>query len=98
LPELTAPPYYLTLKSNGCLILIAALSPSELLITSKHAIGQAKQENAVSHAEMGERWLDKGLKKVGKTREELAARLWKENWTCVAEVSKVFSRYFKSRV
>jgi tRNA ligase len=36
---------------------------------------------------MGERWLDRHLKKSGKTREALAAKLWNENWTLVAEVS-----------
>ena len=87
LPDLTTAPYYLTLKANGCLILVAALSPTELLITSKHAIGQAKEAGAVSHAEVGERWLDRGLAKIGKTRDQLAERLWRENWTCVAEVS-----------
>jgi tRNA ligase len=35
----TEPPYYLTLKSNGCLILISALSPAHLLVASKHALG-----------------------------------------------------------
>lgn len=33
------PPYHLTLKSNGCLILISALSPTELLVASKHSLG-----------------------------------------------------------
>lgn len=35
----TQPPYYLTLKSNGCLILISALSPSHLMVASKHSLG-----------------------------------------------------------
>jgi tRNA ligase len=35
----TAPPYHLTYKSNGCLILISALSPTELLVASKHSLG-----------------------------------------------------------
>lgn len=86
LPELTTAPYYLTLKSNGCLILIAALTPTSLLVTSKHAIGQAKEAGSVSHAEMGERWLDRHLASTGKTRQDLAHRLWKENWTLVAEL------------
>lgn len=87
LPDLTAPPYYLTLKSNGCIILIAAISPTQLLVTSKHAIGLQSQPGQVSHALVGEVWLDRGLKKAGQTREELASRLWRENWTLVAEVS-----------
>ena len=35
----TAPPYRLTLKSNGCLILISALDPQHLLVASKHSLG-----------------------------------------------------------
>lgn len=35
----TAPPYHLTLKSNGCLILISALSPNHLVVASKHSLG-----------------------------------------------------------
>lgn len=35
----TAPPYRLTLKSNGCLILIAALTPEYLMVASKHSLG-----------------------------------------------------------
>lgn len=35
----TAPPYRLTLKSNGCLILISALSPDYLVVASKHSLG-----------------------------------------------------------
>jgi tRNA ligase len=40
----TAPPYRLTLKSNGCLILISALSPSHLLVASKHSLGTTIEE------------------------------------------------------
>lgn len=32
-------PYHLTLKSNGCLILISALSPEHLVVASKHSLG-----------------------------------------------------------
>lgn len=35
----TESPYYLTLKSNGCLILISALSPTHLMVASKHSLG-----------------------------------------------------------
>lgn len=35
----TEPPYHLTLKSNGCLILISALSPDHLVVASKHSLG-----------------------------------------------------------
>ncbi|KAL5521724.1 TRL1 [Sanghuangporus sanghuang] len=81
----TAPPYVMTLKSNGCIIFIAALTPSKLLVTSKHSLGPV-QGSEVSHAEMGERWLVRQLGRKGKTVEELAAVLWENNWTAVAEL------------
>lgn len=82
----TKPPYTLTLKSNGCIIFIAALSPSQILITSKHSLGPL-QGIPESHAQAGERWLRHHLGKVGKTTEQLAEVLWEKNWTAVAEVS-----------
>jgi len=86
----TNPPYTLTLKSNGCIIFIAALSPSKLLITSKHSVGPV-QGVPESHAQAGERWLRHHLEQVGKTTEQLAEALWEKNWTAVAEVSQPFS-------
>lgn len=41
----TEAPYHLTLKSNGCLILISALSPSHLLIASKHSLGTTPEQD-----------------------------------------------------
>ena len=82
----TKPPYTLTLKSNGCIIFIAALSPSQILITSKHSLGPI-QSVPESHAQAGERWLHRHLGQVGKTTEDLANVLWEKNWTAVAEVS-----------
>lgn len=41
----TTAPYVLTLKSNGCIIFIAPLTKSKLLITSKHSIGPVKRQD-----------------------------------------------------
>lgn len=82
----TTPPYTLSLKSNGCIIFIAALAPSTLLVTSKHSLGPVAGV-PLSHAEVGEQWLEKHLTKVGKTKEALARILWDNNWTAIAEVS-----------
>lgn len=82
----TKPPYILTLKSNGCIIFIAALSQSQILVTSKHSIGPI-QGVPESHAQAGERWLQHHLGQVGKSTEQLAKVLWERNWTAVAEVS-----------
>ena len=85
----TEPPYTLTLKSNGCIIFIAALTPTKLVVTSKHALG-AVNGVAESHSQVGERWLKKHLVDAQKTEEDLAACLWERNWTAVAEVSLHF--------
>lgn len=81
-------PYHLTVKSNGCLILISALSPHQLIVTSKHAIGPsaAAAQGIPSHAEMGEDWVKRSITKAGRTEQQLAKQLWDNNWTAVAEL------------
>lgn len=49
----TEPPYRLTLKSNGCLILIAALSPSHLVVASKHSLGTVTENTVQDEALAG---------------------------------------------
>ena len=86
----TSAPYTLSLKSNGCIIFIAALSPAKLLITSKHSLGPLSNTSR-SHSQVGEEWVHKHLEKVEKSTEQLAATLWEKNWTAVAEVRLVLS-------
>ena len=81
----TTAPYTLSLKSNGCIIFIAALTPTKLLITSKHSIGPIEGVEK-SHAQAGEMWLRKHLESKGKTEADLATRLWESNLTAIAEV------------
>ncbi|KAL0061488.1 tRNA ligase [Marasmius tenuissimus] len=81
----TAPPYTLSLKSNGCIIFIGALTPTRLLITSKHSVGPVENVEK-SHAQAGEEWLRKYFAQKGKTEEELAEKLWDNNWTAIAEL------------
>ncbi|THH10619.1 hypothetical protein EW145_g1197 [Phellinidium pouzarii] len=81
----TCAPYVMTLKSNGCIIFIAALSPTKLLVTSKHSLGPVVNA-PVSHAQAGENWLMKHIAKSGKSPEQLAQVLWDNNWTAVAEL------------
>ncbi|KAF7297826.1 tRNA ligase [Mycena kentingensis (nom. inval.)] len=82
----TSGPYTLSLKSNGCIIFIAPLTPTKLLITSKHSIGPATEKGRTSHADAGEKWLRKYLEDKGRTEADLANVLWKNNWTAVAEL------------
>ncbi|WBW73627.1 tRNA ligase Trl1 [Schizosaccharomyces osmophilus] len=83
--EHTKGPYELTVKENGCIIFISALSNGELIITSKHSFG-AVEGQSVSHALAGERWLETHLRKVGKSKTELAQELFKRQVTAVAEL------------
>lgn len=83
-------PYELTLKSNGCIILISALTSSHIIVTSKHSLGaNASVTTDVSHSQRGEWWLEKHLEKVGKTKKDLASELWDRKLTAVAEVSSL---------
>ncbi|KAG2048288.1 hypothetical protein BDR06DRAFT_1024555 [Suillus hirtellus] len=81
----TGPTYTLSLKSNGCIIFVASISPSKLIVTSKHALGPMKGVSE-THSEVGHRWLKKHLKEKGKTEEQLASRLWDKQWTAIAEL------------
>ncbi|TCD71017.1 hypothetical protein EIP91_000515 [Steccherinum ochraceum] len=86
LEQHTSPPYTLTLKSNGCIIFVAALTPKKLVVTSKHSLGNLTGTATESHAMVGARWLKKHLADAGKTEEQLAKHLWDKNWTAVAEL------------
>ena len=90
----TTSPYTLSLKSNGCIIFIAALTPTKLLITSKHSLGPVAGTDT-SHAQAGEGWLRKYLVEKGKTEAELATRLWESNLTAIAEVISKTTSFFE---
>lgn len=81
----TKGPYELSLKENGCIIFISGLSDGSLLVCSKHSTGP-RSDTEVSHAIAGERWVDRQLQALGKTREDLARELRKRNATAVAEL------------
>ncbi|KAH9988642.1 fungal tRNA ligase adenylyltransferase [Xylariaceae sp. FL0662B] len=81
----TQGPYELTLKENGCIIFIGGLEDDTLLVCSKHSTGD-RSDVEVSHASAGERWVDKQLATIGKTREEFARELRRRNVTAVAEL------------
>ncbi|TGJ80662.1 hypothetical protein E0Z10_g8096 [Xylaria hypoxylon] len=81
----TRGPYELTLKENGCIIFISGLEDETLLVCSKHSTGD-RSDVEVSHASAGERWVNKQLATIGKTREEFARELRRRNITAVAEL------------
>ena len=81
----TQGPYELTVKENGCIIFISGLEGDQLLVCSKHSTGARDNAN-LSHASAGERWVDKHLEAIGKTRADLASELRRRNVTAVAEL------------
>jgi tRNA ligase len=81
----TKGPYELSLKENGCIIFISGLHDGTLLVCSKHSTGP-RSDIKLSHAMAGERWIDRHLQSVGKTRTDLANELRKRNATAVAEL------------
>ncbi|RFU36014.1 hypothetical protein B7463_g403, partial [Scytalidium lignicola] len=83
--ENTKGPYELSLKENGCIIFISGLHDGSLLVCSKHSTGPRNDAES-SHAMRGERWIDRQLQAVGKTREDLARELRRRNVTAVAEL------------
>ncbi|EHA52899.1 tRNA ligase [Pyricularia oryzae 70-15] len=78
-------PYELSLKENGCIIFISGLHDDTLLVCSKHSTG-ARGDIEISHANAGEKALDKQLAKIGKTRADLARELRERNATAIAEL------------
>ncbi|KAL1626775.1 tRNA ligase [Neofusicoccum ribis] len=81
----TRGPYELSVKENGCIIFIAGLDDGSLLVCSKHSTG-ARDDTPLSHAQAGERWVERHLASVGKTKDDLARTLRQLNATAVAEL------------
>ncbi|KAL1296852.1 hypothetical protein AAFC00_004474 [Neodothiora populina] len=81
----TRGPYELSVKENGCIIFISGLEDGTLLVCSKHSTGKREDAN-ISHAEIGEKWVEKHLATVGKTKKDLAFELRRMNATAVAEL------------
>ncbi|KAF1981237.1 tRNA ligase-like protein [Aulographum hederae CBS 113979] len=83
--ENTRGPYELSVKENGCIIFMSGMDDGTLLVCSKHSMGP-RADVDVSHAMAGEKWVEKHLKSMGKTKEELAFKLREMNATVVAEL------------
>ncbi|KAI0126207.1 RNA ligase-domain-containing protein [Xylariales sp. AK1849] len=81
----TQGPYELTLKENGCIIFISGLEDETLLVCSKHSTG-IRTDVELSHSMAGEKWVDRQLAALGKTRADLARELRSRNVTAVAEL------------
>lgn len=81
----TRGPYELSVKENGCIIFISGLEDDKLLVCSKHSTGVRGDTN-MSHAQAGEKWVERHVATVGKTSKELARTLRQMNVTAVGEL------------
>jgi tRNA ligase len=81
----TRGPYELSVKENGCIIFIAGMDDDSLLVCSKHSTGD-RGDPEKSHSIWGEKWIDRQLQNIGKTRADLARALRAMNATAVAEL------------
>ena len=81
----TRGPYELSVKENGCIVFIAGLEDDTLLVCSKHSTG-AREDAELSHAQAGERWVERHVASVGKSTKELARELRRMNVTAVGEL------------
>ncbi|KAJ5811742.1 hypothetical protein N7474_008043 [Penicillium riverlandense] len=81
----TRGPYELSVKENGCIIFISGLEDDKLLVCSKHSTGVREDVN-LSHAQAGERWVERHVASVGRTVKDLARTLRESNMTAVGEL------------
>ncbi|EME50251.1 hypothetical protein DOTSEDRAFT_68956 [Dothistroma septosporum NZE10] len=81
----TRGPYELSVKENGCIIFIGGLEDGTLLVCSKHSTG-SRGDTETSHAQAGERWVERHLTTVRKRKQDLAMKLRHMNATAVAEL------------
>ncbi|KAJ6259088.1 tRNA ligase [Drechslerella dactyloides] len=81
----TQGPYDVTMKENGCIIFISGLPDGTLLVCSKHSTG-SRGDPEKSHSMVGDKWINRQLERIGKTREDFAKFLRNANVTAVAEL------------
>lgn len=80
----TKGPYEVTLKSNGCIILISGLKDGTLVVCSKHSTGPRDDVDR-NHAETGRQHVFSQLKSKGIDPKTFARKLYVLNVTAVAE-------------
>lgn len=83
--ENTRGPYELSVKENGCIIFMSGLEDGTLLVCSKHSTG-VREDVDLSHAQAGERWVERHVTAVGKSVRDLAKELRRMNATAVGEL------------
>ncbi|KAJ5137949.1 hypothetical protein N7526_004182 [Penicillium atrosanguineum] len=81
----TKGPYEMSVKENGCIIFIAGMEDDKLLVCSKHSTG-VRHDTNLSHAQAGEKWVERHVASVGKSSKDLARKLREMNVTAVGEL------------
>ncbi|KAI8054029.1 RNA ligase-domain-containing protein [Syncephalis plumigaleata] len=79
----TTGPYEVSTKENGCIVFVAALSPTQLVVSSKNSLGD---DNAPSHPQVGRKWLHQHLKQANRTQQEFCQFLYDQQVTAVFEL------------
>ncbi|KAH3900681.1 tRNA ligase SCDLUD_003680 [Saccharomycodes ludwigii] len=82
--EDTVGPYEVSLKENGCILLISGLNDGTLVVCSKHSVGN-RDDLTRNHATSGEKFLRAQLDNDENLLRELALTLYHNNYTAVAE-------------
>ncbi|SCV69176.1 BQ2448_2196 [Microbotryum intermedium] len=77
IPKQSTAPYELTLKSNGCIIFIVALSPRHILVTSKHSIGPIPSSTSAAPDADGQ---GEGQEEEGEEEERISHSQRGEYW------------------
>ena len=80
----TEGPYEITVKENGCIILISGLEDGSIVVCSKHSTGPRDDTNR-NHALAGQTFLQAQLKEQNIDISKLAKELYETNCTAVAE-------------
>lgn len=84
LAKQTQGPYYLTVKSNGCIAFISGLEDGTLVVCSKHSTGQ-RDDLSKNHALAAQNALESQLEKNGTDKVEFAQKLYQMHITIVCE-------------
>ncbi|QEU62523.1 Trl1 [Kluyveromyces lactis] len=80
----TEGPYEITVKENGCIILIGGLEDGTVVVCSKHSTGPRDDINR-NHSQAGQQFLEQQLKEKNLGLKDLGRYLYEANCTAIAE-------------
>ncbi|GMG52723.1 unnamed protein product [Ambrosiozyma monospora] len=77
-------PYEVTVKTNGCIVLISGFADGTLVVCSKHSTG-LRNDISKNHSMSAQFAIEENLKKIGLTAKDLALALYEANVTALGE-------------